>query len=193
MKRNRLTAHPAKCALALALAAALFAVPAHAGDSVTAEYTVKAALVYNFARFSEWPEGAGGRDSDILRVVYFGDENLKAAFATIDGLTVADRRIQVRYASKPEDAVGCQLLFLAKTERDKWPQITAAITDQPVLTIGEMNGFLENGGIVNLHLADNKKIRFRINLDQAKRRNLQLSSQILRLASSVIETQKADD
>ena len=174
------------------LAAVLLSVPVGAADSTTEEYTVKAALVYNFARFTEWPDDAFDLNERTLKIMYYGDENLRDAFETVSGRMVGNRRIVVEYAAEPEDVIGCNLLFLARTEREEWPQILAAIEGDPILIIGEMNGFLESGGVVNLHLVKSK-IRFQVNLDSARARELQISSQLLMLATSVIETEGAKD
>lgn len=163
----------------------------HADDSIAEEYAVKAALVYNFVRFTEWPADVCPPESAELRIVYYGDEALSTAFATIDGKRVADRTIKVERGTEPEDSIGCQLVFLAKTEREQWPRIMAVVAGKPVLSIGEMNGFMESGGMVNLHLA-RSKIRFQVNLDNVKGNGLQISSQILKLATTVIEKGEKD-
>ena len=159
-------------------------------DSLKDEYAVKAALVYNFARFCEWPEGAFDDNPSTLRVVVYGDKGLEPIFSGIDGLKVADRTIEIVLAETPESIPPCQLLFLAKTERDDWPQIMAVLGDSAVLTVGEMNGFLESGGAMNLHLVKNK-ISFEVNLDKVRANNLVISSRILKLASAVIREKES--
>ncbi len=161
--------------------------PVSGADRLTGEYAVKAALVYNFARFTEWPEGAFDEDQDTFRIVIFGDENAADGFGAIDGKLIAERKIEIIHAKRPDEAVGCQLIFLAKTERDWWSHIATTVAGSPILTIGEMNGFLEAGGMMNLH-KEHSKIRFQVNSKQAKKQNLAISSRILKLASSVVET-----
>ncbi len=163
-----------------------------AADSMTKEYAIKAALVYNFARFTEWPDQAFEADPGVLRIAYCGDQHLGEAFESVVGRKIGQNRIEIRYVAEPEDVIGCHLLFLAETERKDLPQIMIAAGQEPILLIGEMNGFLESGGIVNLHLVHNK-IRFAVNLDHARAHHLQISSQLLMLASSVIETEGATE
>ena len=155
------------------------------------EYKVKAALVYNFARFCEWPDEAFEDDPSILRVVIYGDKGLKPIFETINGMQVGERQIEVLLAETPESIPRCHLLFLAKTERDDWPQIVAVLGEDSVLTVGEMNGFIESAGVLNLHLIDNK-VSFDVNLDQARINNIVISSRILKLASSVVSKKGAE-
>ncbi len=160
--------------------------PARAAVAPKAEYAVKSALVFNFARFSSWPDTAFDRTSDTLRIVVFGDPSQAMAFADIDGKVIAGRRLEVEFTHDPQDVVGCHLLYLLRTERERWPQIQVALAGASVLTIGEMNGFLESSGILNLILADGR-IRFEVNLDNARANNIAISSRILKLAAKVID------
>ena len=159
-------------------------------ESLKDEYAVKSALVFNFARFCEWPEDAFEDNPNTLRVVLYGDKNLESSFSAIDGMQVGNRKIEVVLAESPETIPSCQLLFVAKTEREDWPQIVAILENKAVLTVGEMNGFLLSGGAMNLHLVNNK-ISFEVNLDQLRANNLVISSRILKLASSVISAKEA--
>lgn len=166
------------------LVSVLFVSGATAG-SIKDEYSVKAALVYNFARFCEWPEDVFDNDQSILRVVIYGDRGLEDIFSKIDGMKVGERQIEVVLVDTPEKIPHCQILFLAKTERNDWPQVMSVLGENSVLTVGEMNGFVESGGVMNLHL-DKNKISFEVNLGQAKAKNIFISSRILKLASSVV-------
>lgn len=167
--------------------AVLVCTPVQAAEKAQSEYFVKAALVYNFARFTEWPHEAFATDQTTFRIAVYGDENLTKAFAEIEGRAIADRKIEIVHLEQPQDVVDFQLLFLANTERGKWPQILAALNGDAVLTIGEMNGFLEAGGMMNLHMVE-KKIRFQVNLNHARDKKLTISSRILKLATEVVDT-----
>jgi len=172
----------------LVLAALPVSAPLAAGLD-TEEYKIKAALVYNFARFTEWPEASFEETEGAIRIVYYGDESLREAFASVAGRTIGDRPIEVTHAARPADVGDCHLLFLARTEREDWQQVLAAVDGNPVLTVGEMNGFLESGGVVNLHTR-RSKLRFQVNLDRAREQDLRLSSQLLVLASKVIDSSR---
>ncbi len=172
------------------LVLAVFCFSGALAGSLQEEYTVKVALVFNFARFSEWPEQDLNDDEDVLRVVIYGDKGLESVFSSIEGMQVGERKIQIIMVENHENIPDCHLLFLAKTERDDWPQILAILQDKAVLTVGEMNGFIESGGIMNFTL-DNNKIGFEVNLDQARKKNIVISSRILKLATSVIQDKEA--
>lgn len=148
------------------------------------EYRVKSALICSFARFAQWPAAPAGRDTSILRVMVLGDPDVQQALKAIDGQAVGSRRIRIEELPRTNDPAGADILFVAETERDRWSKVQLATADAPVLTIGEMNGFLESGGIINLVRAE-KKIRFYVNLDHARTAGVALSSRILNLASGV--------
>lgn len=155
-------------------------------DATTEEYRVKAALVYNFARYTEWPPEAFQKPDEPLRMTVFGPADLKPVFSGLNGKMVGQHPVEVVFASKPEESQGCHLLFLAQSERDLWPQIWTALRGSHALSVGEMNGFLKGGGVMNLHLV-NKKVRFQVNLKNMRDQDIQISSQILKLASKIFE------
>ena len=174
--------------LLLVLLPAAFVGPsAHADESPSGEYAVKMALIYNFARFTIWPDSAFDAPDDPLRLVVFGDPELLQEFTALDQKDAAGRPIEVHITTRPEDAAACHLLFLSHDQRDAWPQVSAAITGSSTLTIGEMNGFLESGGTMNLVL-QGKRVKFQINVDNMRARSLQISSRILKLAAKVIDS-----
>ena len=172
--------------LILAACALLAPTPARAaGDP--GEYRVKSALICNFARFTQWPSDGAGQDAAPLRVMVLGDHEVLSAMAAIEGQMVGRRRISVSALPASNDPGGAHILFVAETERERWTKVQLAIGSAPILTIGEMNGFIESGGMINLEMSD-KKIRFHVNLRQTKVAGLSLSSRVIKLASSVEET-----
>lgn len=172
---------PLGALLALALAVAPLS-PARATD--LDEYRVKSALICSFARFAQWPAATAGADTSVLRVMVLGDADVQQALRAIDGQQVGARRIRIEELPRSNDPAGADILFVAESERDRWSKVQLAMAGAPILTIGEMNGFLESGGIINLVKAE-KKIRFYVNLDHARAAGVALSSRILNLASGV--------
>jgi hypothetical protein len=171
---RRAPALVAACCLLLAVA------PAIAGGP--GEYRVKAALIYNFARFTQWPDTPAGDDARPLRLVVLGGAEVQREISVIAGQMVGKRPILVEALPADNNPHGADMLFVAETERDRWRMVQIALADKPILTIGEMNGFLETGGMINLAMVD-KKVRFFLNLDQTKAAGLSLNSRILVLAS----------
>lgn len=148
------------------------------------EYEVKAAFIYNFAKFVEWPPNSFTSLTDPLRICVLGNSPVGADLQNI----VADKRIGsrpllVRHA-EISDIKGCHVLFIGLTESYPVQQALQAAQRTSVLTIGDMAGFLDRGGMINF-IFDQSRIRFEVNLKASQGARLQLSSKLLNLAKSV--------
>jgi len=154
----------------------------HAGT--VGEYIVKSALILNFARFTDWPPEAFADSPDILHICILGDDAVVDEFAGIKGKRVGERHLAVRKVSSTQRLQNCNLLFVCDSNRKRLPQFFEAVKGKSVLTIGEMAGFAESGGIINLVKVEGK-IRFEVNLEAARRAGLKISSRILKLATIV--------
>jgi len=152
-------------------------------DSVQ-EFAAKAALTFNFARYTDWAETALEDSPDILRVCVVGDESLVEAFQAISGRQVGARYIRVSVLARRDKPGDCDLIFIEGRDRVRIPLLLSSVRDKPVLTIGEIPDFIDYGGIIKLYRLDGK-IRFEISLKAAKRANLVISSRLLRLAKVV--------
>lgn len=180
----------ARLAVAVALGAALArpaptvsAAPRQARASLPTEYDVKAAFLYNFAKFVEWPEASLPTDGTFVLGV-LGSDPFGRALEELDGRTVLGRRIVVRRYEREEDAAACQILFISSSEEERLPAILAALLRKPVLTVSDGDGWAERGVIINFKTRQSK-IRFEINLERAEMSRLRMSSQLLKLASLV--------
>lgn len=161
--------------------------PVHGADPLApSEYAVKAAFIYNFAKFTEWPPapGAGARDPIVLCA--FAGESYDAALASIDGKSVQGRTLRVTRGARPIEIKSCHMLFIAASEERRIPELLRAAAKSPVLTIGDTDGFAEGGGMIGLINADNR-VQFEINHEATQRANLKIGSQLLRLARLVKE------
>lgn len=145
------------------------------------EYVAKAALTFNFARYTEWPAAAVANSPAILRVCVVGDDAVVAAFQAINGKPVGQRQIRVSALHKLDKPGGCDVIFVNIRDRRKVSLLLGSVHDHPILTIGELPDFTDYGGIINLYRSA-KKIRFEINLAAASKANLAISSRLLRLA-----------
>jgi hypothetical protein len=159
----------------------------HAGT--VGEYTIKSALILNFARFTDWPPEAFANSPDTLHICIVGDDAVVDAFAGIKGKRVGERHLAVRKVRSTRELQDCHLLFVSGSNRGRLPQIFAAVKGKPILTIGEMADFAKLGGIINLVKVE-RKIRFEVNLDAARRAGLKISSRILKLATLVGGSQR---
>lgn len=169
-----------------ALLIALLSTPATsmADEAPDTEYRIKAAFLYNFSRFTVWPEETlQGRSEFSLCTL--GSTRLREQLDTLAGKTVHNKTIVVKHFDSMEDVLDCQLVFIG--ELDDLTETLWTLKAQPVLTVSNDEGFTEDGGIIQFKLIDNK-IRFRINVDAAKSSRLAISSKLLSLAINVTGT-----
>jgi hypothetical protein len=143
---------------------------------------VKAAFLFNFAKFAEWP--ALRSDAPIF-VCVVGDEEVAAALVeTARGQSVGGRAIDVLSPSDSATWRGCQLLFIADAEPRRAADRVGPLKTVPVLTVSDSKGFSEAGGIIELFV-EAGRMRFAINVDAADRAGVRLSSRLLGLAKVI--------
>jgi hypothetical protein len=145
------------------------------------EDELKAAYLFNFAKFVEWPETAQARS---LAFCVVDARGISAALAT----AVADKRIgarsiDVRALSPADPRDTCDLLYLSALATDL-DDADGPRPDAPVLTISDAEGFAQHGGMIEM-FAEGNRIRFNINAENARRAGLRISSNLLRLATKV--------
>jgi hypothetical protein len=163
--------------------------PQHARpQSVTGEYQVKAAFLFHFAQFVDWPPGVLNNSDASLILCVFDDEPRRQEFqSTIEGKAIGARVFHVRLITQSQEIQGCNILFLSRDEARRQTAILRSLRGMPVLTVGETDDFLSNGGMIRFHL-DEDRIRFDINLDGAESSHLKISSRLLLLATSVTQS-----
>jgi hypothetical protein len=176
--------------MALKLAIALFALwavlagSAGADDKDIHEDEVKAAFVYNFAKFVEWPTG---KINESINLCILGESPLGfSALKAIDGRTAQDKPLVTKLLNKSDDLKGCHIVFVAASERNKVAQLLKIAHQQHALTVSDMDGFTQEGGAIEL-VKTEEKIRFEINLLAAKEAGLAISSRLLNLALAVYD------
>lgn len=157
-----------------------------ASDSLrtTDEYKVKAAFLYNFMIYTQWPDSAFDGPQSPITINIYGPDTLSEAFDPLVNKAIGKRKIVVSYkdAQDPNDAA--QVAFFAKTSVDLQQRELSTKKDLPILTVGETPGFTRHGGMINFVLAG-KKIRFEINPSAARQAGLKISSKLLNLATIV--------
>lgn len=158
--------------------------PSSAAQPTPNELQVKAALVYNFAKFVEWPDDAVSPPAR-MAVGVLDDSDLKSVIdETLRGKAVRGRGFEVQNLAGPQDAAAFHILVIASNNKDRVQQALQFARASPTLTIGELEGFIELGGVIGLVL-ENNQFRFEINAGTARRRGLKVSSRLLRLARAV--------
>jgi hypothetical protein len=154
----------------------------------TNESQVKAAFVYNFTQFVQWPNRSLTSGEPKMSLCVLGDDPLGNTLELLRGKITSDGPLSVTRIARVEDSGRCQILYVAKSERDQVRTILKGI-GAGVLTIGEMDHFASSGGIINFVIVGNR-VSFEINTDATERARLKISSHLLKLAKIVKDDSK---
>ncbi len=150
-------------------------------------YQVKAAYLYNFTKFTDWPAAAFSASNAPLVIGIVGRDPFgKTIDAVMHGEVVRGHPLVVKRLSDDNDFQGCHLLFFTQSEKKRLPDLLNRIKGRSVLSVGELSGFAEQGGMVNL-LVTNKTVQMEINQAVATQAGLQISAKLLKLAHLVLE------
>jgi hypothetical protein len=168
---------PAWC---LGLALIAFA-PAAPSDDLP-EYRLKAAFLYNFALFTEWPADIGST----LNLCVYGRDPFGEEIDALQGKAVGDRRMVVRRITSVAALTACQVVFIADSSGDAISRVLSTLRGATVLTIADAPGAARQGVALNMNVVKNK-ITFEANLTAARAANVKLSSKLLSLATEVLE------
>lgn len=164
----------------------------HAGAAepvVAKEYQIKAAFLYNFTKFVEWPEAKFAATNSPIVIGVLGRNPFGAALAeTVRDRKVNGREIQVRQVNTVAEVRGLHVLFLGAAEPNGFEVLEAAVKEGAVLGVGESETFLQRGGTIRFVLEEDK-VRFEVDLNSAERAQLKISAQLLKLARTVKKRQ----
>jgi hypothetical protein len=158
--------------------------PSFARGEQAPEYTVKAAFLYNFAKFVEWPADAFTGPASPIVLFVLGVDPFGDALKSLKGKTANGRPIIVRYAANLGELERCHLLFVSASSMALLPKILQATKSWSVLTVGDVDGFARDGGTINL-VNEEQRIGIEINMEAAQRSRLKISSKLLALAKIV--------
>ena len=170
--------------------------PLRAAPQVSEEPQIKAAFLYNFIKFVEWPKDRFSGDKDPIVIGVVGKDPFGEALDEIANKPAKDRDLVVRrFASVPSEGADpihpeldairkCHIVFICPSEKKDFKRLLSALQDTSILTVGDTAGFLEDGGMINF-LVEEKKVRFEISLVKMRSARLDISSQLLRLAKRV--------
>lgn len=180
-------APPILCALTLMTGASA------QDDSPPLEYQVKAAFLFNFARFVEWPPAAF-RDREASFVIGVVDDEVlaRALDQAVRGKVVDGRAFEVRRLQNAHEAGFCQMLYLGSADTSRLAGLLRSIRSSAILTIGDAQGFTHLGGMINF-IMQGHRLRFEINPDAAERAGLRISSKLLQLATIVRDASPGED
>jgi hypothetical protein len=171
-------------ALALFIAVA-GAIPICAQENPSIEYQVKAAFLYNFVKFVEWPPDVFEDGKIPITLCVFGYDPFGSALdEVIAGKTLNSRSVVVQRINKLPDLKACQLVFVSGREDKHLPEILNNLEGVSTLVVGEGENFAKHRGGIQFFF-ENKQLRFAVNVDAIQRTRLRVSSKLLALARIV--------
>ena len=157
----------------------------YAQNSKPKEYEVKAAYLYNFGKFVEWPAAVSAAEGDSFAICVLGQDPFGPALdATISSETIGGKRVVARRISKAQEALTCRVLFVSSSEDLRLKEILATVEKAPVLTVSDIPQFSRRGGMMQF-IQEGSRIRFEVNLTPAQEAGLTLSSELLKVAVAV--------
>jgi hypothetical protein len=153
------------------------------------EYQVKAAFLYTFAKFVQWPTDAFKSPNDPILVCVLGHNPFGNSLEeVIRGKSMEGHAFVFRQVADAEQASVCQILFVSSSDDKHFRSLAGRLKPAGILTVGEAQGFASEGGVINFKL-DAGRVRFEINVDAAEHAQLHISSKLLSLAQ-IVKTEK---
>jgi hypothetical protein len=153
----------------------------HAQEALS-EYQVKAAYLFNFLKFVEYPSESFADPLAPIVIGVVGDDPFGDALPqVVIGKTVQGRDLVIHVYRPSEDFRGAHILFISASERKRLPMILSSLRGSSVLTVADTAGFLDAGGMIQF-LNENGRVRFAINVNETGRARLKISSKLLSLA-----------
>ena len=149
------------------------------------EYQVKAAFLYNFAKFVQWPPGTFASPTDPIGICIVGQNPFGSTLENmVQGKMVGDRTFVVRRLPDTQQAKSCQILFIGAGEWKRVRVMLDVLRGAPVLTVGETDDFTSFGGVIAFQL-EGPRVRIQIDLQSAEHAKVRISSKLLSLAEIV--------
>lgn len=163
-----------------------------AAGPVSAEYKLKAALIYKLTRFVEWPMTIGSKPRNSFGICLLGRDDFGSELDVLENRMVDHRPIFIhRFNQSGSIGMQCQLVFISGSKQAFLGPILDSFGKQPILTIGDSAGFAEKGGMIQL-TRDGKRIGFNINLQRTNDSGLRIAAPLLELAIIVGQNHKGD-
>jgi len=172
----------------LAFGVALVLAPAWGQDPSVTEESVKAAYLYKFPGFVEWPAPALERPDEPVLVGVIGGNDVFSELSLISQTRKGGRPVVVRRVFDSSAFAGLHMLFIGARERARAPELIRAAQQQGVLTVTEWEGALRLGSVINFVTSADGRVRFEISLEPAEKSKLRLSSRLLAVAQQVHNT-----
>lgn len=157
------------------------------GNPSSAEYKLKAALLYKLTKFVEWPKQDAGAAERPFGLCVLGEDHFGSALNALEERKVVGRAISIRRLEQSEAVTGnCDLVFISNSKQAFLGSILQTLAARPILSVGDIENFAEQGGIIQF--TTGKRIGFKINIKHAKLSGLKIAAPLLQLATIVSST-----
>ncbi len=152
------------------------------------EYQIKAAFLYKFLLFAEWPEEPTDESRDTIIIGIIGKDSFSNAFEPVEGEIIDGRKLIIKRFKKDVSAVKlkkCHILFISPSLKNDTDKILESLNQHPVLTVSEIKEFIESGGMINFLIKENR-VGFEINTSAAESVGIKFRSKLLRVAQRIV-------
>jgi hypothetical protein len=168
-----------------ALCSAVLSVPAGAQNDAPNEYQVKAAFLFNFAKFVDWPADTYPNAQWPFSICILGEDPFGAIFdSTLAGKSLGTHPVVLRRIKEVSEIHHCQIVFVSSSSTSKYAELSQSVRGAKILLVGESDGFATSGGAVEF-IVEANHVRFAINPEAVQRAGLAVSSKLLMLARIV--------
>jgi hypothetical protein len=157
-----------------------------AGAQLAVAGEPESALILKIGKFVEWPPAAFSGPRGELHLCIAGSVQGDEALDALNGRRLQDRLISVEHLVSNDDAAGCQILFVSRSEHDRVAQWLAPLADRPVLTVSDMEGFVAAGGMIGIKI-EHGRIGFAINRPASNRSGLTIGAQLMQVAATGVQ------
>ena len=144
------------------------------------EQKIKAGLIYNFLKYTAWP---ANKTSELVVCILGSEDPFNGYLQPIEGRTVNQKSIVLRHVSSAQDAEKCDMLFIGAAEQAQWPILQKNLSHTSVLTVGDFNGFANDGGMIEFGANDNR-IQIDLNSGAVDAAHLRVGEGLRRMAKT---------
>ena len=150
------------------------------------EYAIRSAYIYNFLSFTTWDTTLFSHDTDTIRITILGEKRLEESITSLQGKQFRGKVLDVHIIESINAFQPSHVVYIGKSQQDSYQSLNREFSSKGILTLGEGNSFLKEGGDIAF-VENNNTIRFSIDLSNAKASRLDISSQLIQLAVEVFK------
>lgn len=151
------------------------------------EQEIKAGLVYNFLKYTDWPPEAGGQEEAPIAICLFGKDTFGNYLRPLTERTVNRKSIALRNVQQPDEAAQCHLLFIGEKNMENWPELHDSLQGKSVLTVSDAENFVASGGMIGFGHKD-QRISVELDMEAVKASRLHIQDRLLKLVTIVSKT-----